>query len=191
MDQERGATPGLGPQAILDDREDDLRRGIVVRLEQMTIAGVQRERARDHLLRRRQGLGVLRRAGVDLRVQVELGQQHRRGFLGGAAIGSAARRRRQVGLHGGQLAHQEIEDRLAGALQWRGEPDRIGLRHQRDVAEQIDPVPVAERPEEPGLGPERLDGRREARARRSAPPAWHRRSGAGIRSPWLTWKATR
>ena len=35
MDQERGAAKGLGPLAILDDREDDLGRGVVVRLEQM------------------------------------------------------------------------------------------------------------------------------------------------------------
>ena len=147
-------------QAVLDDREDDLRRRVVVGLEQVAIAGIQRERPRDHRLRFSQRLGVLRRPGVDLRVQIDLGQQHGAAASGGAAIGAGAR-----AAAGRPMAFSSLTTK--SKISWRVFCGRrrgaecIVFGHQRDVAEQIDPVPVAERPEEPGLGPEHLDVRRE------------------------------
>ncbi len=154
----------LGPLPILNHREDDLGRSVIVSLEQVAIAGVQRERAGNHLLDGGQRLSILRCAGVHLGIQVQLGQEHGRGFPGGPAIGCRTGAREQIGLNGGQLAHQKIEDLLARALKWRlGPPDRVFFSDQRDVAIEVDPVPVAEGPKEPGFRPEDLDVGREIR----------------------------
>ena len=58
MDQEGSAAKTLGPLAVLNDWKDDLGRGVIVRLEQMLIAGIQGERARDPLLRRMRELAA-------------------------------------------------------------------------------------------------------------------------------------
>ena len=65
---------------------------------------------------------------------------------------------RQLRLNLRELFHEVRVNRRARALGWRRSADGVGLGHERDVPEQIDPVPVAEGSEESRFSAVLLDG---------------------------------
>src|SRR5881409_60776 len=64
---------------------------------------------------------------------------------------------RQRILDGVELGHHVAVEAVAGGLLRRSGSQRVRFSHQRDVSEEIDPVPVAQGSEEPGLGAVELD----------------------------------
>ena len=158
MDEERRAAPRLCMLAIERDCEDDLGRRVVVGQE---VVAVRRGQGVHTGVNHRFGGGpclvVRRRAGVDSRVEVHVGQQHLRGPRRGPAVRRRTGRG-QVGQNGGQLAHDEPIDAVARDWGRRRAAEGIGLGRERAVPEHVDEVPVAERAQEPRLGPVVMDG---------------------------------
>ena len=177
VDQERRAAPRLRVFAVRRHGEDHFLRLIVVgeehaqRVHRVHVRRIgridrrirrcdgerddriQRVRAGvDHVLGHGQCQVIMRRAGVHLGVEVDIGERHLGGPLVRAAVGSRSRRR-QVGPGDdvGQLAHDKVVDLLPGVLRRRRGRERLRVSHQGDVAVGVDPVPVTEGTEEPRL----------------------------------------
>src|SRR5436309_9535436 len=75
---------------------------------------------------------------------------------GRAAVCRSALGRQRI-LDGVELGHHVAVEAVAGGLLRRSGSQRVRFSHQRDVSEEIDPVPVAQGSEEPGLGAVELD----------------------------------
>ena len=118
--EERRTSVRLRLFAVVGDREDQFRRRMVVREEKVLVARVQRVRPRDHLLDLGARVRIARGAGVDLRVQVHLRQQHGDRPLVRTGIPAGARRR-QIVPDGRELGDDVVEDLRARALLRRGE----------------------------------------------------------------------
>ena len=125
----------------------------------MVIIRIEAVEARaEHGLGGRERLGPVRRAGVDARVQIELGQKHVRSRCRCSAVAARNARVRQVGFDRIQLAHDEVVDVGTLGLFRRRSADRVGFGQQRDVPEEIDAMPITQGPEEPCFGAVRPDG---------------------------------
>ena len=151
VNQKRHAAPCLGLVTVLGRDENQFRGRVVVRLEVVEEAGIEGVAAGDHRLCFSERARIVRRARVDGGIQVELGQQHVRCFRRRAPIRRRALRG-QLTDDVVELAHDVCVNVRARRLFGWGRPEGIVLGHQRDVSEEIDPMPVAQCPQEPSFG---------------------------------------
>ena len=143
MDQKCHSAPCLGIAAILGCDEDQLSRAVIVSSEIVREAGIQCVTRVNDGLRFSKCSIPARRAGVNLGVEIQLGEQHVRRGCRRATVRVRALQR-QLSQNPVQLADDEGVDLCTGRLRRWLRTQRTCFGHQWDVSKEIDAMPVAQ-----------------------------------------------
>jgi len=155
LDNEGGPAIGLRIHPVEGNREDDFSGGVVIGHEVMGILGFQGVSGADHLVQVSDGFGIFPGSGINLGIQVKLGQQHPGRSLVSMAV--FAFRRKQFPFDILEFAFQIGKKLRTADLLGEEGTHAIFFSDERYVSEEVDGVVVAKSAQEAGFSTVRLD----------------------------------